>query len=187
MNLKPIIVWCALLLSVWSATAQTTIQSGRAVEIRILGVPSEEKSKIDGQYPVSDSGTINMPFVGTVQAAGMKPEALARAIEERFRAQEIYRNPTIHVISSDTSAIVNEMVHVGGQVRKTGPVKYNRGLTLYQAIQSAGGPTEFGNMRRVKLYRSGREKQYDLTDAQFMHLPLEPNDTIEVPQKGIIW
>ncbi len=183
--MKTICVWLVMLISVWNVSAQTTIQSGRAVEIRILGVPPEEKSKIDGQYPVSDSGTINVPFIGVVQASGMKPEGLARAIEDRFRSQEIYRNPTIHVISSDTSAIVNEMVHVGGQVRKTGPVKYNRGLTLYQAISAAGGPTEFGNMKRVKLYRAGREKQYDITDAQFMQLPLEPNDTIEVPQKGI--
>ena len=175
-----------MLLAVWNASAQTTIQPGRAVEIRILGVPPDEKAKIDGQYPVSDSGTINVPFVGIVQASGMKPEGLARVIEDRLRSQEIYRNPTIHVISSDTSAIVNEMVHVGGQVRKTGPVKYNRGLTLYQAISSAGGPTEFGSMKRVKVYRAGREKQYDLTDPEFMHIPLEPNDTIEVPQKRII-
>ena len=60
---------------------------------------------------------------------------------------------------------------------------YNRTLTLYQAIQAAGGATEFGSMKRVKLFRGGKQKQYDLTQAQFMQIPLEPNDTIEVPQK----
>lgn len=60
---------------------------------------------------------------------------------------------------------------------------YTSQLTLYQAIQAAGGATEFGSMKRVKLFRKGQQKQYNLTKAQFMHIPLQPEDTIEVPQK----
>jgi polysaccharide export outer membrane protein len=57
---------------------------------------------------------------------------------------------------------------------------------LYQAIQAAGGPTEFGSMKRVKLFRGGRQTMYDVTKSQFMSIPVQPNDTIEVPQKNML-
>jgi hypothetical protein len=40
-------------------------------------------------------------------------------------------------------------------------------------------------MKRVKLFRAGRQRQYDLTRLQDMNVLLEPNDTIEVPQKNV--
>ena len=41
-------------------------------------------------------------------------------------------------------------------------------------------------MKRVKLFRGGQQTVYDLTKAQFMSIPVEPNDTIEVPQKNML-
>jgi capsular exopolysaccharide synthesis family protein len=48
---------------------------------------------------------------------------------------------------------------------------------------AAGGATPFGTMKRVKLLRAGKQRQYDLTQLQNMQHPLDPGDTIEVPQK----
>jgi protein involved in polysaccharide export with SLBB domain len=64
-------------------------------------------------------------------------------------------------------------------------VKYFRGLTLYEAVQSAGGANEFGAVNRVRLIRGGKVKEYNLKETKFMNIPLEPKDTIEVPQKNI--
>ncbi len=183
MNLKSIltVLFASLLLAVPSLAQ---IKSGRAIQIVIQGVPSEERARIDGMYPVGESGMINMPFIGEVRAAGMRPEDLQKVLQNLYKSHEIYSNPTIQVIASDTTAIDEQVVHVGGQVRKTGPVKYHDGLTLYQAIQAAGGNTEFGSLYRVKLYRGGQARQYDVMQNQFKHIPLKPNDTIEVPQKS---
>lgn len=160
------------------------IQIGKSITITVLGVPTEEKGRIDGAYPVADNGTVNMPFIGQVHAAGMKPEALAAVLEARYRTAQIYRNPTFQVVSNMEAGMLEDaVVHIGGQVGRTGPVKYLRGLTLWQAIQSAGGPTPFGTLKRVKVLRAGKQRQYDLTELQNMQIPLEPNDSIEVPQK----
>jgi len=160
------------------------IQIGKSITITVLGVPTEEKGRIDGPYPVADSGTINMPFIGEVRAVGLKPEVLAKALEARYRSAKIYRNPTFQVVSDVAGGALDEaVVHVGGQVGRTGPVKFNRGMTLWQAIQSAGGPNAFGTMQRVKVLRAGQQRQYDLTELQNTMTPLEPNDAIEVPQK----
>lgn len=168
-----------------SLSALGQIQPGRAIQISINGVPPEEKGRFDPIYPVSESGTINMPFIGQVKAAGLRAEQLASSLEARYKSAGIYTNPTFQVIDSSAKRLEEQVVVVGGQVRGPGPKPYNRTLTLWQAIQAAGGPTEFGSMKRVKLMRRGNVKQYDVTKPQFMQIPLEPDDTIEVPQKTI--
>jgi polysaccharide export outer membrane protein len=182
MNLKRIVAGLFAFFCM-SASLLAQIQPGRAIQITISGVPPDEKARFDPIYPVSEGGMINMPFIGQVKAAGLMAEQLATALQARYKAAGIYTNPTFQVIDSDAKRLEEKVVVVGGQVRRTGPVPYNRNLTLYQAIQSAGGATEFGSMKRVKLLRNGQQKQYDLTQLQYMQIPLEPDDTIEVPQK----
>ena len=53
-------------------------------------------------------------------------------------------------------------------------------------MQSAHGATEFGAVNRVRLIRGGKVKEYNLKETRFMNIPLEPKDTIEVPQKNIL-
>jgi protein involved in polysaccharide export with SLBB domain len=174
-----------MLLACIAVSAQT-IQPNQAIRINVSGVPAEEKARIDADYPVGGNGTINMPYIGVINAAGLKPEVLAATLQSRYKSAQIFRDPTFQVFANTTGgSVVDEIVHIGGQVRKTGPVKFTRGLTIYQAIQAAGGPTEFGNMKKVKLLRAGKQRQYDLTQLQFTQIPLDPNDTIEVPQKGV--
>jgi protein involved in polysaccharide export with SLBB domain len=173
------------ILSITPLLSQSQIEAGRSVQIAIMGVPSEEKGKIDANYPVSASGTINLPFIGTIRAAGMSAEGLATTIQNAYKSAEIYNDPTIQVFSTTIgSAIENEVVHLGGQVRKTGPLSFQKNLTIYQAIQGAGGATEFGSLQRVKLFRKGQLRTYDVTKDQFKNVPLEPNDTLEIPQKN---
>jgi polysaccharide export outer membrane protein len=182
---KLFLTFLSLLVSLLPVVSQ--IEAGNSVQITIMGVPLEEKSKIEGIYPVSESGTVNLPYIGAVRAAGSKPESLALTIQAAYRSAEIFTNPTIQVISNAAGAnVVQQLVHVGGQVRRTGPVQFQKDLTIYQAVQSAGGATEFGSLKRVKLYRNGKTQTLDLTNPQMMRMPLEPNDTLEVPQKNFL-
>jgi polysaccharide export outer membrane protein len=189
MTIKKLIqvVVAAVCLSL-SAHGQTgQIQAGKSVQIMAAGIPPEEKGRVDGIYPVSDAGTINMPFIGMVHASGLRNEDLSVSLQNRYKSAGIYTNITIQVITNREGSTVDEqVVYLGGQVRSPGPKPFVKGLTLYQAIQAAGGPTEFGSLKRVKLFRGGSQKLYDISQAQFMRIPLEPNDTIEVPQKNII-
>lgn len=175
----------ALILVASHAPAQ--IRAGKAINITISNVPPEDKQTINGVYPVSDGGTINMPFIGAVQAAGMSSAALQSSLQSRYKSAEIYTNPTIQVIvDSNTAQVEQESVTVGGFVRRPGPVPFTRELTLWQAIQAGGGATEFGSMKRVRVLRDGKQREYDVTKAQYMTIPLQRNDTIQVPQKNLL-
>jgi protein involved in polysaccharide export with SLBB domain len=170
-------------------TASGQIEAGKgSLTITISGVPEAEKSQISGLYPVSENGNINMPYIGQIRAVGFKCDQLGTILQQRYKSSGIYTNPTIQVVATDVGAKGNqELVTLGGQIRKAGPVPYIKGLTLWEAIQTAGGPTEFGSMKRVRLTREGKTKEYNLNNGnQFRDIQLQRNDTIEIPQKRII-
>lgn len=166
------------------AHADNTIKAGRAIAITISGVAVTEKSLIDGNYPVSDSGMVNLPHIGLIRAAGLKSDELSRSIEFTYKSRKIFTNPTVQVLISSIDTPEELVVHVGGNVVQPGPVKYVPGLTLYQAVQAARGATPFGSMYRVKVYRGNTMKEYDLTQGSAMSVVMQPNDTVEVPQKN---
>jgi protein involved in polysaccharide export with SLBB domain len=84
-----------------------------------------------------------------------------------------------------TPEVTQAVVTIGGQVRRPGPVPFRKDLTIYAAVQAAGGATEFGSMRRVKVIRDGTVETHDLTKDDTKSLLLQKNDTIEVPQKTV--
>ena len=183
MNIKTLLLRLMASILV-TLTVNAQIEAGKSINIAIAGVPDEDRATITNTYPVSEGGTINMPYLGQVRAAGLRTDELQAMLQARYRSAGIYTNPTIQVIADARGVKPNEeVVTVGGQVRRPGPVPYAKELTLWGAIQAAGGPTEFGSMRRVKLIRNGNQKSYDVTKQQFMQIPLQRNDTIDIPQK----
>jgi protein involved in polysaccharide export with SLBB domain len=162
------------------------IVEGRGIEIRIQGVPPEEKGRIDGGYSVSTSGTVRMPLIeGEVSVAGMSTNAAAAKLEAIYRNAGIYSNATFQISASGADAVRQDMVTVSGFVRAPGPKPYTPGLTLYQAVAAAGGQNEFGNLRRVLLMRGKSSRVYDLNNMQDRNIVLQRDDTIEVPEKSL--
>lgn len=116
------------------------------------------KNRIDSMYPVSESGFINMSFIGRVRASGLSSEQLASSLQDRYKKEGYYTNPTIQVFMSDAQGIEQQVVDVSGQVGRTGPVKWTRGLTSHQSILAAAGPPPSGSMKRINLFREKKQK-----------------------------
>ena len=66
------------------------ILANRGIEIRIQGVPPEEKGRIDGGYSVSSSGTVRMPLIGEVSVAGMSTNAAAAKLRQLLPAMQAH-------------------------------------------------------------------------------------------------
>jgi len=183
-NLKTLFLLLpVLLLPAHCATGQV-IQANQAVAITIQGVPENDRATINGSYPVGQNGNINMPYIGAVRAAGMLPEQLAANLQSQYRNAGIYTSPTFQVVGDDRGKeIARQIVTVGGDVRSPGPIPFNNGLTLWQAIQAAGGENEFGSIKRVRLFRDGKAMQYDLRKVENMQTELRPGDTIQILRK----
>lgn len=167
------------------APVMSQIESGQSVIVKIMGVPADQKAMIDEIYPISEAGTINLPFVNELPAAGMKAGQLSKSIQKAYRDGGIFKNPVIQVIANKEDIAPQEQrVHIAGQVRNPGPQPFRKGFTVFQAVQAAGGATPFGAMNRVVLWRGGKPKEINLKRAEGKGVVAEADDTIEVPQKG---
>ena len=165
--------------------AMGQIEAGQSVIVKIMGVPAEEKAKIDEVYPISKAGFINLPFVNELPAAGLEAGQLAKSIQKAYKDGGYYNNAVIQVIANKIDIEPQEQqVHIAGHVRAPGPRPFKKGLTIFQAIQAGGGPDEFGAMNRVKLLREGKMQIIDLEKSAGKMVVSEVHDTIEVPEKN---
>ncbi|HEX3627742.1 MAG TPA: polysaccharide biosynthesis/export family protein [Verrucomicrobiae bacterium] len=97
-------------------------------------------------YLIADDGTISLPLVGTVQAAGKTPGELQRILTKLYV-------PEYYVRLAVTVTAINRVYYVGGEVTKPGPQEYLGQTTVTRAIQAAGDFTIFANHKKVWLTR----------------------------------
>lgn len=154
---------------------------GDPIELKIGGVPNEEQQQVNNVYTIDASGSISLPYINKVKAAGLSPAQLARSIEDSYRANKVYTNPNITILMQPTSRFVN----VGGAVRTPSRIPFTEDMTLLASINAAGGFNDFADQKRVRLLRGSEAKVYDV--RQFRRDPskdvkLQPGDRVEVPQ-----
>lgn len=163
---------------------ELALKANDRVTISIGGIPDNEVPQISKVYTISDNGTVNLLHIGEVRAAGLKPSTLQRAIEETYKAREIYTRPTV-TVTTDDSATTTRMIYVISGCNKNGPIAYNTGMTILKAIGSAGGFSPFAKPSRTKLIRNGVTSEVNLKDISSdpsRDIKLQPEDQIIVPE-----
>ncbi|WP_460451291.1 polysaccharide biosynthesis/export family protein [Alsobacter sp. SYSU BS001988] len=96
---------------------------------------SELRSPINGEYTISPAGTIFLPLLGEVQAAGSTEPALANAIAELMQAKlSLSQRPSTSVEIAQFRPF-----YVMGDVDRPGEFAFRPGMTVLQAVSIAGG------------------------------------------------
>ena len=100
---------------------------------------------------VTDSGGVEVPYIGHFPAVGKTCKQLAAEIKASLEKKYYYQATVILALS--TVAKTNGRVYVNGEVRATGAIEIpgDEVLTLSKAILRAGGFTEYADKRHVKL------------------------------------
>ncbi len=73
-------------------------------------------------------------------------------------------------------------IYVTGYVFRPGPIRYQEGLTVFQALTLAGGVTDKGSQSKVKIIRVVDGKPTEVKGAKLTDV-LQPEDTIKVPER----
>jgi protein involved in polysaccharide export with SLBB domain len=140
--------------------------SGDQLTIKVVGAED-----ISGDYPVSDNGTIGIPLIGEVKAAGETRAQLEKSIADKL-AQGYIRNPKVSV-----SIQKYRPFYIYGEVAKPGEYPYASGMRVLNAIATAGGYTYRANQGYVVVNRHGQGGK------GLGSTPIEPDDVIEVPER----
>jgi polysaccharide export outer membrane protein len=142
-----------------------------------------------GGMPIQPDGNITLEVVGTIKAAGLTPDELARLIEKK--ASDRLRDPKVVV---SVVQYAPRRVFVGGEVLQPGPVQIQEGMTPLQAIFDRGGFRDTAQKDSVILIRdAGSENPnigridvfQSMENATPETITLLTNDVIYVPMTGI--
>jgi polysaccharide export outer membrane protein len=141
--------------------------------------------QLSGKVTVASDGTISMPLIGRVPAAGLTPDELKADLEKRYARYVHDANATVRV--SDPASHV---FYVIGEVTKPGAYKLHSGETLSQALAEAGGFGEFADASKIRIVRHKETETVVLTVNYNLvrsggdltgDVPVEPGDTVSVP------
>jgi polysaccharide biosynthesis/export protein len=162
-----------------SVPADYTIGADDTLHITVWKEPDMSVS-----LPVRPDGKISMPLLDDVQAAGMTPMALATSIKEKLK--KYIADPRVTVV---VTAMNSQRIYVLGEVLHTGPMSLLPGMTVLQALSSAGF-TQFANLKAIYMLRTQDGQQtktpFNYKDAikgrgTQQNFVLKPGDTIVVP------
>jgi len=114
------------------------------LKIEVFGIEAMNRS-----VRVSSTGTIGLPLIGSVQAAGLTSEQLAADIAARLTKDYLQDPQVIIFIEEYTS----QRVTVVGAVKKPGVYPVKGRTTLLQVVAGAEGPSSVANIGSVKILR----------------------------------
>jgi len=116
-------------------------------------------------FTISQEGTIDIPNVGEVFVLNQTLEEAESTIS--LKAEELLIDPFVIV------KLANFQFTILGEINAPGnyPV-YKEGLTIYDAIAMAGGINDYGNLTKVKIIRSDKNKK------QVYHIDLTSSDIL---------
>ena len=170
------------------AAAPTTdyrVQPGDTLAVKFYFHPDHDTDVV-----VRPDGSVALPLVGDVKAAGVPPRSLAEELERRYAKN--LRDPRVSVT---VKAMNQNRVYVGGEVNKPGFIAYREGLTAVQALLEAGGPKDTARVDQVVFLQRVDDEKYrpskldlakvldegDITNDQ----GLSPSDVLFVPKSAI--
>ncbi len=139
--------------------ANTTTDSSYVIGASdILIITVWKEPTLSGTILVRPDGKISLALLlGDVQAAGMTPPQLSDQISTKLK--KYIQDPNVSVVISQ---IHSKVVYLLGEVVKRGPVEMTPGMTLLEAIASAGGLTDFANAKKMYIFAGPKAaRNYD--------------------------
>ena len=152
----------------------------------VLAINVWKDPELSTETVVRPDGTITMPLVGDLKAAGRTTGDLK--IEIKQRLARYVQDPVVTVALSEVNSY---RFTVSGQVAHPGVFSAKYYLTVSEAVALAGGPNRYASPEDVEVVRIGRGDRarripvdYDAIvkgERPDMDIVVLPGDTVYVP------
>jgi len=135
---------------------------------------------------VRADGKITVPLVKEIEVGGMTPTEVEKLLTEKLE-QKFIRGADVTVVPKEINSMKAYLV---GQVKKEGPLSIQSSMTVLQALNAAGGLTDFAKRKKIYVLRNDNGKQIRLPfdyeavlrgERAELNVVLKPEDTIVVP------
>ena len=154
------------------------LSSGDELTISIFG-----PSQFDNKFTIKKDGSIDPSRMPRIFLRGIRLGQARELIRSRFA--NFYRfAPEQFAVSLTRARTIT--VNVFGETNNAGSITVSAVNTAFNVLAAAGGPTDLGTVRNIRVIRGGQTKRLDL--YEFINNPavqydffLEDNDIINVP------
>jgi protein involved in polysaccharide export with SLBB domain len=171
---QPVLVGAEEEVTQDAAQERPRFQAGEYVlgvgdRLRVIVFGEEDLS---GEFLVDSTGIVSLPLVGDVEAAGSSVREFQVRVEAALRSGFLV-NPRV------SAEVMNfRPFYILGEVDSPGEYPFTNGLTVLNAVATAGGFTPLANQTRVFIRPAGEDLERELTLSAAT--PVAPGDTIRV-------
>jgi polysaccharide biosynthesis/export protein len=160
----------------------STIRLGDQIEVSVWGYP-----EFNANTAVKEGGTIVIPLIGDVRAAGLTKEEFIAELKRRL-AEFVKEEPRVSV---SLTSVSGSRVHVMGAVTRQDNYPVVGDVSLVEVITSAGGAAPEADLTHVRIYRNGSGKSAinvnlsrHMERGDIESLPrVRPGDTVFIPRQ----
>ena len=151
----------------------------------VLDIDVWKEAELTRSVPVRPDGKISLPLLNDVQAAGLTPTQLSEEITTALK--KFITDPQVTVI---VAQINSQRVYILGEMTRPGAYPLLPGMTVLQALSSAGGFTPFANMKKIYVLRNegGKQEKFPFNYKEVVkgknaeqNIVLKAGDQIVVP------
>lgn len=124
----------------------------------VLDVPDEVKitvwrhDELNTRANIRPDGTLTMPLIGDIPAAGKTPSQLKAIVNERLR--QFVKLTDDYSVTVEVVNIGSYRITVSGEVQRPSVLSPTHYLTVSEAITQVGGPTRFADSGSVEVVRT---------------------------------
>jgi polysaccharide export outer membrane protein len=168
-------------------TAPYTLRPGDRITVDVFTAAGQRVDVVSGARIVDREGAMYLPYVGTVQTAGLDETGLRTRLTELFG--HFYDQPVVNVK-------VELRVNVTGSVGRPGQYYLDPSATIIDAIAEAGGAaSEYAlntiqipsDQSQVRLVRDGRTQILNIRPDEItepvIRMRIHSGDWIHVPAR----
>lgn len=119
-----------------------------------LAIKVWKNGDLSTEAVVRPDGTITMPLIGDLRAAGRTPTQLRDEVTQQLAKYVRDEGATVTIA---VTGVNSYSFSVSGNVEKPGVFKSEKYVTVLEAVQLAGGPNRYSSPARTKLFRQGKD------------------------------
>lgn len=164
-----IATYCVIFPTQAYSTDEYRLGAGDTIKITVFG-----QQDLSIETMLDDSGKIDYPFLGQIQASGQTLEEFQQQIYSGLKGD--------YLVSPNVSVSILEYrpFFIDGEIKTPGGYPFQPGLTVNKAVALAGGYTERASRSKIFLIRSNDPEQKSVNvDGNTL---LQPGDVITVKQ-----
>jgi polysaccharide export outer membrane protein len=140
----------------------------------LLRVTVWKSPDLSGEVPIRPDGTISMPLIGDVQAAGLTANVLAKRIGERLT--EYISSP---IVTVQVKEVNSYFIYVLGEVVKPGKYSLKSYVNVMQGISLAGGFGPFASKNKIKVLRNVSTGSPGHEEKRQVEIPVRYDDILK--------